>query len=64
MIAKAIGGSITNTSLKKLSLHWREHEWSDTGGLIRNYGPTMIYILFKRTNLATSIDVSNLKSEI
>ena len=41
-----------------------EYEWYDSGGLIRNYGPNMIYLLFKRTKPATRIGVSNLKDEI
>ena len=63
MISKAIEGSITNNSLKKLRLSWKEYEWSYDGGLIRNDGPTMIYLLFKIINPATQIDISNLKEE-
>ena len=40
MIPKAIEGSIKNAYLKKLRIHRGEYEWNDTGGLIRNYGPT------------------------
>ena len=42
MIAKAIAGSITNTSLKTLRLHRGGYEWGDAGGLISNDGHTMI----------------------
>ena len=56
MIAKVIEGSITKISFKKLRLHRREYEWADTGGIIRNYGPTMIYLLLKIINPAKSID--------
>ena len=61
MIAKAIYVSIKNISLNKLRLHQREYEWADTGGLIRNDGPTMIYLIFKSINPAKMIAVSTLK---
>ena len=64
MIAKEIGGSITKTFFKKLMIHLGEYEWDDFGGLIRNDGPTMINLLFKRINSYTRIGVSNLKYEI
>ena len=38
MIAKAIEGSITVTSLNKLRLHHREYDWIYAGGIIRNDG--------------------------
>ena len=47
MIAKAIEFSITKTSLKKSSLCCGEYEWANDGVLIRNYGPTMLYLLLK-----------------
>ena len=50
--------------LKKIRIHRRQYELADAGGLKSNYGPIMIYLLFKSINLATSIDVSNLKDEI
>ena len=37
---------------------------ADSGVLIRNDGPTMLYIPFKNINSATNIGVSNLKYEI
>ena len=40
-----------------------EYEWTDDGGLMGNKEPTMIYIIFKSINPATSIGVSNLKDE-
>ena len=61
MISKAIESSITKTSLNKLRLHQREYKWAETGGLTRNDGPTMLYLLLKIINLATRIVVSNLK---
>ena len=42
MIVKAIKGLIQKTSLKKLMFHQGEYEWADDGGLIRNYGPTIL----------------------
>ena len=57
-------GSITLTSLQKHRLHLEEHECIDAGGLIRNGGPIMIYLLFKSINPSTSIGLSNLKYEI
>ena len=42
MIAKAIEGSIINTYIKKLRLHWGEYESADDGGLIRNDVPTLL----------------------
>ena len=60
MIAKAIEDSITKISLNTFRLHRGEYEWDDTGGIISNYGPTMLYILFKITNPAKMIGVSNL----
>ena len=61
MIAKAIEGSIKNTSLKKIRLHRGEYEWANAGGIMINYGPTILYLLFKSTNQATRIGVSNIK---
>ena len=63
MIDKVIEGSVTKTPLNKLSINLGEYELSDTGVIIRNYGPTMIYLLFKIINPATRIGVSNLKDE-
>ena len=48
----------------KLSIHRKGCEWIDAWGLIRNDGPNNIYLLFKSTNPATRIGVSNLKYEI
>ena len=42
MTSKAIDVSIKNTSLKKLRLHRREYEWTDSGRLIRNDRLTML----------------------
>ena len=64
MIAKAIEGSMTNTSLKKLRLHRGEYEYPDAGIIIRNDRPTMLYLIFKGINTATRIGVSNLEYEI
>ena len=61
---KEIEGSIAKTYLKKFRLHRVEYEWDDTGGLIKNYGPTILYLLFKSIKPATIIGVSNLKYEI
>ena len=47
--------------LNKFRIYWRESEWNGDGGTISNDVPTMIDILFKITNTATSIGVSNLK---
>ena len=63
MISKEIDGSNTNNSLKKIRLHRGKYEWADAGVLIRNYGPTMLYLLLKTSNLDTRIGVSNLKYE-
>ena len=60
MIAKAIDGSITKTSLKTLSLHQGEYEWSEYGGIIINDGPTMFCFLFKTISPAKRIGASNL----
>ena len=64
MIVKAIEGSITKTSLKKLRLHLREFELTHSEGVIINYVPTIIEIIFKNINRATINIVSNLKYEI
>ena len=64
MAAKAIEGSITKTSLKKLGLRRREYERAYTGGIKSNNGPTMIYLLLIRINPDMRIVVSNLKDEI
>ena len=64
MTAKRIEGSITKTSIKKLRIHQGEYEWANARGLMINDGPTMIYLLFKNTNPATSIGVSNLRDQI
>ena len=40
-----------------------EYEWTDDGGLMGNKEPTMIYIIFKSINPATSIGVSKLKDK-
>ena len=64
MTAKANEGSIKNAYINKLRLHRFEYYWADTGGVIRNYEPTMLYLLFKIINPATRIIVSNLKDDI
>ena len=64
MITKAINGSIINTYIKKIKVHWGEYELSDNGGIIRNNGPTMIYLLFKSINRDTRIGVYDLNYEI
>ena len=64
MISKATEDSIANTLLKKLRIHQMEYKWDDNGYIIMNYGPTMIYLIFKIINLDTRIGVSNLKGEI
>ena len=64
MIVKAIKGSTKKTSLKILRLHCMEYEWIDTGGLIINDGPTMLYLISKSIIPDTIIVVLNLKNEI
>ena len=64
MIAEAIEGSITKTSLKKLRLHCGVYERTDAGALIINYGTTMIYLILKSIKWATRISDSKLKYEI
>ena len=54
----------TKTSLKKLRLHPGLYECTDAGGLVRNYVPTIIYLIFKSINPDTRIGLSNLKDEI
>ena len=63
MIAKEIQGSITKTPLMKLGLYLGDYECSDDEGIIRKDGPTMIYLLLKETNPATSIGVSNINDK-
>ena len=60
MIAKAIEGSITKTSLEKLRIHRGEYEWYDAGGIIRSDVTTITYLLLKSINSATNIGFSNL----
>ena len=55
---------LKKTYLSKLRIHQGEYEWDDARGLIRKYGPTMLYPIFKSINPDTSIGVSNLKYEI
>ena len=64
MIAKAIDSSITKTSLKKIRLRQGGYQLAETGGLIINYGPTILYLLLKIINIDTRIGVSNLKYKI
>ena len=64
MISKAIVGSITKIYLKKIRLRRGVYEWTDSGGIISNYGHNMIYIIFKSINPGTMIGVSNLKDKI
>ena len=64
MTSKSIERSITKTFIKKLRLHPGVYEWAESRGITRNYGPTIIYLLLKIINLATRIDVSNLKYEV
>ena len=47
MISKEIEVSIVNKSLKKLSVYQGENKWADSGGIIRNDGTTMLYLIFK-----------------
>ena len=64
MIAKEFEGSIKKIPLKKIRLHRWEYEWADTGGIINNDGPTMIWLLLEGINPDTRIGVSNLNYEI
>ena len=64
MIAEEIEGSSKKTSIKKLRLHRVEYEWANTGAIMSNDGPTMIYLIFKGINSSTRIGVLNLKYEI
>ena len=41
-----------------------EYEWTDSGCVTRNDGPTIIYLLLKIINPDTRIGVYNLKYEI
>ena len=61
MIAKAIEVSITKTYTKKFRLHCREYKLTYDGGIISNYGPTVLYLILKIINPATRVGVSNLK---
>ena len=47
MIADSNEGPIKYIYLKKLRLHQGEYELVDARGLISNYGPTMLRLLFK-----------------
>ena len=47
----------------KLGLYLGDYECSDDEGIIRKDGPTMIYLLLKETNPATSIGVSNINDK-
>ena len=59
MISKAIGVLIKK-NINQLRLHCGVYECTDAGGIIRNNGPTMLYLIFKIINPATKIFVSNL----
>ena len=61
-IAKEIEGPITDKSLKKIRINYGVYEWIDSGLLISNDGPTMLYLVFKNINPDTRIGVSNLKN--
>ena len=61
MISKSVEVSITKTSIRKLRLHCVEYECTDAGGIVSNYGPNIIYSIFKIINSSTRIGVSNLK---
>ena len=61
MIGKEIDGSTTKTSIKTVRPHRGVFEWTYNEGLITNDGTTIIYLIFKSINPATSIGVSNLK---
>ena len=63
-IAKEIEGPITDKSLKKIRINYGVYEWIDSGLLISNDGPTMLYLVFKNINPDTRIGVFNLKYEI
>ena len=47
MISKLIEIPITKIYFNKLRLHYWVYEWAYDGGIIRNDGPTMIYLIFK-----------------
>ena len=36
---------MTKKYLKKVRLHRGVYEWTDAGGIIKNDGPTMIYLI-------------------
>ena len=44
--------------------HQGKYEWADTGDIISNDEPTMIYLIFKGINPSTRIGFSNLKYKI
>ena len=64
MISISIKGLITKTSLNKVRLHRGVYKCKNSRRIISNYGPTLIYLLFKIINPAKNIGVSNLKDEI
>ena len=64
MISKETELSNKTTFHKKLRLHRREYKSADTGGIIWNYGPTMLYLILKTTIPDIKVGVSNQKDEI
>ena len=64
MIAMDIERSIKKIYYNKLRLHCGDYECTYAGGIITNYGPTKLYLLFKIINPVKRIGVTNLKYEI
>ena len=60
---KAIEGLITKTSLKQFRPNRRYYKWAGYGVIIKNVGPTNIYLLIKIINTAIRIGVSNLNNK-
>ena len=62
--AKAIERSITKNMMRNLGFIVGYMNRQKRGGVISNYGPTMLELIFKIINLDTRIGVSNLKYDI
>ena len=64
MIDSEIKGSITKTSLKKLRLHHGEYSRTDAGGIIRNGGPTMLYLVLNSSTKLQGLVFQTLKIKL
>ena len=64
MIAKALEGHLTQSSMRKLLLHKKQFRWVDADGIFHDDGPTMVKLILAIINPSTCIGMQCLKVHI